>query len=394
VFSFALGKLRVRLAWGFFLLAAAPGIAGGPRRMLQCAGLVLFVMLAHELGHALCAMAWGSRATIAIRFFGGCTEITPPLTRGREIISAFAGPLANLALGLGFWAAHAHLPGAPWLRITSFVHLGWGLVNLLPVLPFDGGRILLSVLGAKRRAPALLISGALALLLTLEGLLVVCSAPLAFVFAAATFASFLAWAKVRRDELDASLHLTRDLGLARASLARGEAEAARQLATRVAVRAQSGPTQNAAWEMVAWSELALDRSAKAEQTLARIRPRHAVDSHCLAAVEAACGRPRRAICVLEGARQLGPLNRAAVRTLVDLYAGLGEFEQACKLASAELSVLGSSDALRVVQAALAARAVAAASELAEHIGGGLLRAGVPTLEYGSPPKLSSRNHQK
>src|SRR5450432_339403 len=158
-------RLRVRVALAFFLLAATPGIAGGPRRMALCAAIVFCAALAHELGHAVCAWRCGSRARIVLHALGAHTIIEPRLSRGRELVSTLAGPLVSIALGLLLFRLHRAFPADSWLTIASFVNLGWGAINLLPVLPFDGGRALLTLLGDKHRANALLISGTFALIL-------------------------------------------------------------------------------------------------------------------------------------------------------------------------------------------------------------------------------------
>ena len=74
------GRLRVRVGLAFFILAVAPGIARGAQGMAVCAAIVFSALLAHELGHALCGILCGSRATIQLHFLGAHTLIEPPLT--------------------------------------------------------------------------------------------------------------------------------------------------------------------------------------------------------------------------------------------------------------------------------------------------------------------------
>src|SRR5205814_369500 len=113
---------------------------------------VFFSILIHELGHALTAQAFGWPPHIVLYSFGGYASFTPTWghTTGRSILVLFAGPGA----GFLFYAVirgveqllilkHVELgpDGYIALRYLEFINLWWGLVNLLPVYPLDGGQI-------------------------------------------------------------------------------------------------------------------------------------------------------------------------------------------------------------------------------------------------------------
>ena len=353
--------MRVRVALAFFLLAATPGIAGGARRMALCAAIVFCAALAHELGHAVYAWICGSRARIVLHALGAHTIIEPRLSRGRELVSTLAGPLVSIALGLLLFRLHRAFPAYSWLTIASFVNLGWGAINLLPVLPFDGGRALLTLLGDEHRAKALLISGTFALVLAIEGLAVLRSAPMIFLFGVAAVASLFAWAQQRRVELEERLDLPGRIEKARCLLAEGEHEQARKLATRVGELARANATANAAWELAAWAELELGLAEQAHDTLSRIRPASDVDNYCLAAVQAARGHTRNAIGLLERA---ATLELDATKLLIDLHARLGSFDRACAVASAGMAILDPDDTRRVIEAAFEADHFGPATKLA------------------------------
>jgi hypothetical protein len=61
---------------------------------------------------------------------------------------AAAGPAVGLALGLCVWMAQQAAAPAPWTEQAAtykqlmFVTVGWSVINLLPVVPLDGGRLL------------------------------------------------------------------------------------------------------------------------------------------------------------------------------------------------------------------------------------------------------------
>jgi Zn-dependent protease len=119
----------------------------------------LFVsILVHELGHALTALACGWPPEIYLYGFGGLAVYRPTYghTTGRSVLISFAGPGAGFLLyGATYVALHA-LVASGWPATLSdegrdrlayffgrmlWINLWWGLINLLPVLPLDGGRI-------------------------------------------------------------------------------------------------------------------------------------------------------------------------------------------------------------------------------------------------------------
>lgn len=112
-------------------------------------------ILIHELGHAVAFRAFGHRPHVVLYTMGGLTYGTPgvDMSPGRDILVSLAGPAAGLALGGLVWAISTAAPPPPealLLRTTVadllWVNIGWGLVNLLPIVPLDGGQVLRSVL--------------------------------------------------------------------------------------------------------------------------------------------------------------------------------------------------------------------------------------------------------
>ncbi|HEX7451717.1 MAG TPA: hypothetical protein VF294_05505, partial [Polyangiaceae bacterium] len=254
-----------------------------------------------------------------------------------------------------------------WLGTAVWVNLAWGGINLLALLPFDGGRALLRVVRAKHRAPVLVISGAFSLILAVDGLIVLHNAPVFFVFGTGACASLFGWVNQRRHQLEQTLELPALLERARGLLASGEPEVARQLATRVGLRAPRNATANSAWETVAWAELDLGGAERAHTALSRVRPAADVSRYCLAAVHAARGQVRQAIGLLERAPDAGTPNVAAVKLLIDLHVQLGSFDRACSVASAALTLLEPDDTRRVVQAAFEQGAFSEATRLAAEL---------------------------
>jgi Zn-dependent protease len=119
----------------------------------------LFVsILVHEMGHALTALAFGWPPEVYLYGFGGLAVYRPGYgrTTGRSVLISFAGPGAGFLLYGVTRAARYGLVASGWPETLSadgqfglryffdemeFINLWWGVVNLLPVLPLDGGRI-------------------------------------------------------------------------------------------------------------------------------------------------------------------------------------------------------------------------------------------------------------
>ena len=121
-------------------------------RALIYAGIVFGSILVHELGHALVATRiFGlGPAAILLHGFGGVTRFRPPKKSWHAFVTALAGPSAGLLLGLVavVIALVAPVPDrvAGFLDVIATINIFWSLFNLLPMLPLDGGAMLLHAL--------------------------------------------------------------------------------------------------------------------------------------------------------------------------------------------------------------------------------------------------------
>ena len=122
--------------------------------LLEWLVVVFISILFHELGHALVARRFGLSPQITLYSMGGLTswsdvkEIAP----AKNLAISLAGPAAGFLLGgVILVAAPTFLGAAPSeLLIVAYndllwVNIGWGLFNLLPILPLDGGHVLLTL---------------------------------------------------------------------------------------------------------------------------------------------------------------------------------------------------------------------------------------------------------
>ena len=162
---FRLGPIPVTVEPSFWIIALLFGLWGGfGVAALIWVPIVFFSILAHELGHALAALGLGRHPAIRLYSFGGVTFYESGLSRLRSIAVSVAGPLAGFAAGGVVLISQVVFPARSVLGQQAvlqllFVNFGWGLFNLLPVLPLDGGHVLLGVLGPKRQRTALLLGG-------------------------------------------------------------------------------------------------------------------------------------------------------------------------------------------------------------------------------------------
>ncbi len=157
-----------------FLLHAATGDPWPTWYALALAGILLASLLLHEAAHVLAARRCGGRADqILIWPLGGLVPASAPNDARAELLVAVAGPLVNLLAAAAtlpallilkkwpFWELLNPL-AAPYLRepiesawsylpqcLALVFWLNWSLflVNLLPALPLDGGRMVRAGLG-------------------------------------------------------------------------------------------------------------------------------------------------------------------------------------------------------------------------------------------------------
>ncbi len=142
-------------------------------------GVMLISVLLHEFGHVVAArMTWGRADEILLWPFGGLAFAQPAGTFHSRFLTAAGGPIVNLALcAITVWAAVRGQHGFEVLNPLKFplgatetaafgargagslpfdilvltFWINWvGLwINLIPVFPFDGGRMLHAVLSTR-----------------------------------------------------------------------------------------------------------------------------------------------------------------------------------------------------------------------------------------------------
>jgi len=181
--NFALFGIPVRIHPFFWLVALLLGARSADAMSLVSWVVVLLIsILFHELGHAMALRAFRIDSWIVLYGMGGITAHDPAQARyGKgsgslsQIIVSLAGPGAGFLLAAAITGAivlSGHgifvLVGVPYGLLVQvsqnetigspqfthfldqmlFINILWGIVNLLPVYPLDGGQIAREILVA------------------------------------------------------------------------------------------------------------------------------------------------------------------------------------------------------------------------------------------------------
>ncbi len=153
-FTFHVFDFPVRVDLSFFLMALILGSRGTSNDLTLLAiwiAVVFVSILAHELGHAFVARKYGLHPWIELYSGGGLTwhQSGSSLSHVEEIVLSLAGPAAGFLVGTVVWFIRGILPPSfvsLYLAYIIFdllwVNIGWGIINLLPILPLDGGNVM------------------------------------------------------------------------------------------------------------------------------------------------------------------------------------------------------------------------------------------------------------
>lgn len=145
--------------WLMALILFGGGVVSFPdgHPVLNLVGMMAVVfasILVHELGHSAMMARYRIRSEIVLYGMGGYARATGGrgLSRGLwdQVLIAFAGPLAQFILFGLVWLLVRFAPPLPpnsflsygvLIYVALYCNLVWPLLNLLPILPLDGGQI-------------------------------------------------------------------------------------------------------------------------------------------------------------------------------------------------------------------------------------------------------------
>jgi Zn-dependent protease len=147
---FRLLGFDVHVRTGFVLFTALIVFLYQDTFGLWLAGAIAVLTLLHELGHAVAARSAGCQASISLDFLAGYTSFRPsrPLTRLQRAGISVAGPFTQIGISTAILLAIGVNPlsldsvgGSDASAAIWWAGPAIGALNLIPVLPLDGGHL-------------------------------------------------------------------------------------------------------------------------------------------------------------------------------------------------------------------------------------------------------------
>jgi Zn-dependent protease len=233
--------------------------------------IVVFVVVAgaslllHELGHATAFRSFGAQSTITLGGFGGYT-LGPAQPRAKSMAVSLAGPAAGF-LGAIVGILLSQLVTTDSQVITAaiddliYINVLWGVFNLLPILPLDGGNFAAELFG-RRQAQYLSLAGSA----ILGAVALFLAQPFMAIFAFMFGSQSLNALRAERDQPQLE-----KLNQARVALLQGSYTEAAQLAESAGANPASFPVEVTAAELLAWAHLAENHPEEARAALDRLR---------------------------------------------------------------------------------------------------------------------------
>ncbi|MBK8170303.1 MAG: hypothetical protein IPK60_08135 [Sandaracinaceae bacterium] len=355
--------------------------------------LVVFTgVLAHEFGHALAILAFGHKPTITLHGFGGVTawqqDAAKPVGSGARILISLAGPFTGIAIAcivaLGAMVGGMHPmhlldaalgasdARAPLRELVIgyilFVNGGWGVLNLLPIFPLDGGQVFASfadlIAPGRGRGVALVVSMLLAATLAILSLRIQSywTAMVTVMLALQSWTAFRSELVRMRDRVALPM-----LEQARTLLAQRALPQARELALRAQAEAKTDVVRLAATEIVAWSFTFEKNYADAAHVLSGISETQEIDPILEGIVMVHSGQFEAGIARLEEAMQAKP-NAGLGVTIIRAHVDANNWNEVLAFVStANLQVFAAAQLVPLVQEARAAGQYEIAGKLGETI---------------------------
>ncbi|MBL8097647.1 MAG: hypothetical protein JNK81_00595 [Anaerolineales bacterium] len=172
--NFSVAGIRVRVHPLFWVIAILFGSASlNPLSILMWIFVIFISILIHELGHAFAFRRFGQDSYVVLHLMGGLAVPVSNgydggytgLTPNQNIFISLAGPFAGFLLAVVIILAGVGIGGQLVINVLGiipipnvvlpyefgtlnrlfdmfvFVNFFWGVINLLPVFPLDGGNV-------------------------------------------------------------------------------------------------------------------------------------------------------------------------------------------------------------------------------------------------------------
>lgn len=245
-------------------------------------GVVLVSIVVHELGHALVGRLFGLVPRIELHGMGGVAIFSNAdeveIGTWQSVAICLAGPLAGFLLGalvlLAVWlSGPAEARYAKVLvELLLWVNFAWGLVNLLPLYPLDGGQVLAALLHRVDQSGvavrAISVAVALAATIVAATYQMAYAAILAAWFGLDNLRGINERREARRDE-----RLWQELERAEALYISRDLAAAREKLAQILAQARSEPVKDQTRLQLARVLLEIGEVAEARTLIGRL-PRH------------------------------------------------------------------------------------------------------------------------
>lgn len=254
-------------------------------------GIIFVSVLFHEFGHALTAMIFGKKPRIELVALGGLTfHDGQDLPYWKQFLITLNGPCFGFILAMIAWAIERLVlnmpaPLAVVLHDIFVINIFWTVVNLIPVLPLDGGQLLRIALegffGANGLRYALISGLVIAVLISLFFFLMqsFLIGALFFLFA---YQSFEMWRRTRKmEESDRHEDLQAILIKAEEALLLGQVDVAITLFTSLREQAKKGLLWSTATQQMALLEYEIGHRDKAYSLLMEAKDELADAPACL-----------------------------------------------------------------------------------------------------------------
>lgn len=288
---------------GFLLGMSLPEVSQSAIAFVGFIAIVFLAVLGQQLGHAITGRAFGWTPSIELVAMGGFTRFEG-IESGKpwqRILMLAAGPFVNGALGLVCLLSFLRFgdalpaPASLLLRLAAQIELIWAALNLLPILPLDGGQILLEGMRALAPERGPHIAGAIMLVVvgvitffgvTQENLVLV---------AVAVFSGIGAYRLARDGTLSREGDHRSLREQAYFALARRDGKRLVALAGKLVAAAEDVDAFDEAFHLLAWGRLFAGEPAEAKRALAAISRAHATTHALEGAIALELGDPDKAL---------------------------------------------------------------------------------------------------
>jgi Zn-dependent protease len=280
---FRLGKIPVRILPWFFLTTVFINVGlaqSDPRKLALWTVIVLASVLVHELGHAVAVLAFGLQPRIDLHSLGGTTSWAggKTLSPVKHIVVSLAGPAMGF-VAYGLVVALQSLRLFPDTDLGGFVYgslvyvnFRWGVFNLLPMMPLDGGSVMSHALDLVTKGhgerPARIVSLVISGIAALLGMVLFQSWWIALLAVMFFSTNWRALKDLRAREHDAPMRAA--LEQAYAALDAKDGPRILAAARPVALESQTAPVRAEALQLLAFGFLLERRLADADAAIAAL----------------------------------------------------------------------------------------------------------------------------